>query len=70
MSTTTIDTLTDLLNDNPSLKAKLPEAIAKANRDATLLAAGETTLPKATFPATCPWSSDQIMDETFWPGAG
>jgi len=31
------------------------------------MAMGETNLPKVTFPATCPWSFDQIMDETFWP---
>ena len=59
--------LADHLDDNPSLKAKLVETIAKAYRDAALLAAGETYMPKATFPQTCPWSFGQIMDEEFWP---
>jgi len=55
------------LKDNPSLKAKLSETIHDAYSDAVPMAMGETNLPKVTFPATCPWSFDQIMDETFWP---
>ncbi|WP_366918418.1 MULTISPECIES: DUF29 family protein [Acetobacteraceae] len=32
-------------------------------RDAAL----ETGFPEGTFPNTCPWSFDQMMDEDFWP---
>jgi hypothetical protein len=59
--------LADHLDDNPSLKSKLPEAIERAYGNAVILAPGETGLPKATFPATCPWLFKQIMDEEFWP---
>ncbi|MEI7607534.1 MAG: DUF29 domain-containing protein [Rhodospirillaceae bacterium] len=61
--------LADHLADNPSLKAQLPAAISRAYSNAAPLAVGETNLPKATFPALCPWSFEQIMDEEFWPDA-
>ena len=60
------DQLADHLADNPSLKARIPEAIATAYRDA----ATETGLDEAGFPIECPWSFDQIMDADFWPDAG
>jgi hypothetical protein len=40
---------------------------AWANEQAGLLAVGETFLPKSTFPAVCPWTFEQMMDEEFWP---
>ncbi|MDZ5649798.1 DUF29 domain-containing protein [Nitrospirillum sp. BR 11828] len=55
------------LQDNPSLKAKLPEAIQQAYGNALIMAADETGLPEATFPAECPWPFEQIMDAGFWP---
>jgi hypothetical protein len=27
-------------------------------------------LPQAQFPAVCPWSYEQIIDDSFWPEAG
>jgi hypothetical protein len=57
------------LQDNPSLKSTLPESIADAYRKARGEAYAETGLPKETFPAACPWSFDQIMNENFWPGS-
>lgn len=59
--------LTRHLKDNPSLKGVLPEAIADAYGDAVIEAAAETGLPESTFPASCPWSFEKIMDEGFWP---
>lgn len=59
--------LVDHLDDNPSLKAKLPEAIAKAYGNALIEAAAETGLSEAIFPPLCPWPFEQIMDERFWP---
>ena len=44
------------LGDNPSLSAQLTAVVADAYASAVLLAAGETGLPEATFPAECPWS--------------
>ena len=55
------------MTDNPSLKAKLPEAMTDAYQDAALVAADETGLSKPTFPALCPWSFEQMMDAGFWP---
>jgi hypothetical protein len=57
------------MNDNPSLKTVLPAALAEAYRIARIEAENETGLPDATFPADCPWSFEQMMDEDFWPGA-
>ena len=59
--------LTDHLADNPSLKAKLPEVIVGAYARAQLGAARETGLDRATFPAACPWSFDQMINAEFWP---
>jgi hypothetical protein len=60
--------LADHLADNPSLTAKMPEAIANAYRLALVEAERETDLPVTTFPAACPWDFDEIMDDDFWPG--
>ena len=59
--------LADHLTDNPSLRAKLSEAISAAYDRAIYAAAGETNLPRSTFPVECPWPFEQIMDEVFWP---
>ena len=55
--------------DNPSLKSKLPEALADAYGDAVIAAVDETGLPDSAFPAACPWSYDRAMDNSFWPEA-
>ncbi|KAA0574566.1 DUF29 domain-containing protein [Azospirillum sp. B21] len=60
--------LTSHLQDNPSLKAKLREAIQEAYVKAVITAAGETDLPESTFPEACPWTFEQMMDPSFWPG--
>jgi hypothetical protein len=59
--------LADHVADNPSLKAKLGEAISNAYRLSLVEAERETGLARGTFPPICPWSFDQIMDEGFWP---
>lgn len=61
------DDVADHLNDNPSLKARLPEALSSAYRKAAITAHGETDLPTQTLPTLCPWSVKQIMDLGFWP---
>ena len=63
----TRDQLADHLDDNPSLKARLPEAMASAYRYAHRQAAAETGLPESTFPGTCPYSFAQIMNADFLP---
>jgi hypothetical protein len=59
--------LAEHLADNPSLRPQLPEAISSAYRVARLEAAGETGLKPATFPASCPWSAAELLDEDYWP---
>lgn len=66
ISTQRVD-LERLLADNPSLRARLPEAVNQIYTAAVKKAAAETGLDKRTFPAQCPWSADQIVDEEFWP---
>jgi hypothetical protein len=61
------DDLVDHLNDNPSLKAQLDEAVASAYRKAVLTAHGETDLPTQAFPPNCPWSFEEVMAPHFWP---
>ena len=60
--------LADHLDDNPSLKPLLPQALASAYRDAALEAVAETGLAGATFPRMCPWTVEQVLDGEFWPG--
>ena len=62
------DHIADHLGDNPSLKARLPEAIASAYRYALRDASAETGMRASAFPATCPYSFNEMMDEAFWPG--
>lgn len=55
------------LEDNPSLKSKLDQAIERAYHLARLEAERETGLPESTFDSCCPFSFAQMMDEGFWP---
>ena len=57
-----------LLQDNPSFQRLLPEAVIDAYGDAIISAARETGNKKQSFPALCPFSLDQILDDTFTPG--
>lgn len=57
----------DHLDDNPSLKPLLPQALASAYRRATLEAVAETGLQGSTFPEACPWTVEQALDGGFWP---
>ncbi|MFB2919460.1 DUF29 domain-containing protein [Aerosakkonema funiforme] len=57
------------LDDNPSLKPFLPEAIEKAYRDGVDLAVRETSLDYEDFPVQCSYSLEQVLDSQFFPGA-
>ncbi|MBP2230302.1 hypothetical protein J2847_003605 [Azospirillum agricola] len=61
------DRLVDHLDDNPSLKAKLPDATASAYRYARREASAESGLPEDIFPPGCPWSFETFMAQDFWP---
>jgi len=57
----------DHLRENPSLKSKLPDIYRKVYDYAVLGASKETGLSKSIFPAQCPWTFEQVTDDTFWP---
>jgi hypothetical protein len=61
------DRIADHLSDSSSLKPKIPEALARAYREALVVAGDETKLGAAAFPAACPWTFDEITDLEFWP---
>jgi hypothetical protein len=61
------DDVVDHLADNPSLKARLDELLAKAYRRARREAELETGLAESAFPVSCPWTFAQIVDPDFWP---
>lgn len=56
-----------LLREHPGLQSKLAGAAAKAYPLATDLAAAESGLPPATFPAECPYPLDAVLDRGFYP---
>ena len=59
--------LTKLLKQSPSLKNKLPQSILDAYPDALKVAVSETGFPKSTFPESCPYTIEQLLDEDFYP---
>lgn len=57
--------LEDVLADNPGLKPRINEAIARAYRKAVVAAAKETGLDETAFPETCAYSYEDIVSRTF-----
>jgi hypothetical protein len=57
--------IADVLADNPGLKSRVANAIARAYRRARIEAAKETGLDEATFAVTCPYSFDDITKRNF-----
>jgi len=57
----------DQLENNPSLKSHLTEAMTKAYPKAVLLAVKETGLPMKIFPKDSPYSITQLLDDDFYP---
>jgi hypothetical protein len=55
------------LRNKPSLKSYLPDAIIEAYPDALESAIEETNLPESTFPQTCPYLLEQLVDKKFYP---
>jgi hypothetical protein len=62
-----LDTI-ELLEENPSLKSYLEEALGKAYLKGVELAVKETDLPRSNFPSNCPYSLQEILDDGFYPG--
>jgi DNA-directed RNA polymerase beta subunit len=61
-------TIQELIDDNPSLKPYLEEALTQAYIKGLLLAVSETNLPDRTFPKNCPYSLTEILSDRFYPG--
>ena len=59
--------LVALPQDSPSLRHEVVPHLAQHYPAARRQARRDTRLPDATFPATCPWSVEQVLDEEFWP---
>lgn len=59
--------IADFLEDMPSLKPTLDDAIEKSYVHAAALAACETGLPQSAFPASRPFAKDQLLDEDYLP---
>lgn len=57
--------LDHVLDDNPGLKPRIGEAIARAYRRGRIEAARETGLDEERFPAQCPYSWDDIVSRAF-----
>jgi hypothetical protein len=55
------------LEDSPSLRGMLADAAEKAYPKSIVLAVRETGLAPDRFPAVCPFSLPQLLDETFFP---
>ncbi len=55
----------DVLADNPGLRPRVAEALARGYRKARLEAAKETDLAADIFPDVCPYSFDDITTRPF-----
>ncbi len=56
-----------VLRGNPSLKGSMDELLTEGYQLGILQAAKETNLDKMTFPTTCPYTFEQIIDPNFLP---
>jgi hypothetical protein len=54
-----------LIDENPSLKPYLPEAIFYAHESGLDLVVRETPLDYPSLPETCPYTSDRLFDPDF-----
>ncbi len=56
-----------LLEENPSLKSYLDEAVQLAYQSGVDLAVRETNFPYETFPEACPYALEQVLNSKFFP---
>jgi len=61
--------IAELLEDNPSLRSKLNDAITRGYRHGKRAAMKETGIDQSKFPTLCPWTFEQVMSPDFWPDA-
>ena len=63
------DEIGEELDDSPSLRDYPRTVLPKQYSVARLKAAGDTGYPLETFPETCPFTIEQILDPDFYPDA-
>jgi hypothetical protein len=56
-----------VLQDSPSLRRRMQENLSRTYQGAVRRAAAETGLAQATFPRSCPFSLEQVLDVDFLP---
>ncbi len=61
------DEIAQRLQDSPSLRSKLDEMIVARYPTIRRFAMRETGLPLDTFPETCPFDKDELLDQDYWP---
>lgn len=57
----------EILEDSPSLVPEAARQLATTYRLARENAIGETGLPDAMFPPSCPYTIVQVLSDGFWP---
>jgi hypothetical protein len=61
--------IAEVIRRSPSLKHYPLQALGGRTYEIAMLrASGETGLPEATFPESCPYTIEQILDPDFLPG--
>ena len=61
------DQVKESLDESPSLRPTVAADLPRVYKIARIKAAGETGLSEKTFPATCPYTPEQILSEDFLP---
>jgi hypothetical protein len=61
--------LRKLLRRNPSLHPTVPDELPDAYAIARLQAAIALGVDETSLPLACPWTSEQVLDEHYWPDA-
>jgi transposase len=56
-----------LLRQSPGLQSVLGETILATFPDAVDLASKETRMPPETYPARCPYTAEQVLNDDFYP---
>ena len=56
-----------LLDANPSFRPTLPEVVAEAYADAARVVSAVAKRPRTDFPATCPFTMEQLLNDAFLP---
>jgi Domain of unknown function DUF29 len=62
------DQMADLLADSPSLRSDVAAIPRRKYWNVVITAAEETDLSARIFPADCPYTADQLLDDNFFPG--